>query len=172
MSNEPICRSSRSLHRCEKPAGHIEAGDEFHRSGDYVWLELMWPWEERLRNEISFDVYVAEHEVTEDEMGAAFGAWLHQRSGWNGGIQRVSEGDEELAEGAEEGSEGVTGALHGTAGHGGRLNGDGADHPQHEQQDKAEEGFPPEGWVEDREHGDSRGDDPERFHPSPDARSE
>jgi hypothetical protein len=36
----------------------------------------------------SFDEFVAKHSITDDEMGAAFAAWL-SGSGWDGNFEKV-----------------------------------------------------------------------------------
>ena len=38
-----------------------------------------------------FDRYVEEHNIKDNELGAAFGAWLNKVSGWDGKIEKVEE---------------------------------------------------------------------------------
>ncbi|MBO0871771.1 MAG: hypothetical protein J2P19_00100 [Pseudonocardia sp.] len=38
--------------------------------------------------------YLAEHDAAVDEQGAAAAAWLHERTGWDGRVERVDEPDD------------------------------------------------------------------------------
>ena len=38
-----------------------------------------------------FDQYVLKHNIQPDDVGAAFGAWLNQTTGWDGDQDKVTE---------------------------------------------------------------------------------
>lgn len=44
---------------------------------------------------------LAEHHIGAGEEGAAAAAWLHQRTGWDGRVERVEEPDDEPSDGDE-----------------------------------------------------------------------
>lgn len=47
--------------------------------------------EERSNPDLTdFDRYCEEHDIQDDELPAAFGAFLHEKTGWDGTIERLA----------------------------------------------------------------------------------
>jgi hypothetical protein len=66
--------------------GHLPAGHEgLHEDPNGEALVLTLP---------DFERYVEEHGITEAEAGAAFAAWLHEGTGWDGEMRQIRPPDE------------------------------------------------------------------------------